>query len=99
VLVAPSHMPLFTQSSCLRLLTHNVYGAVYCVDAKLLFDDNASFRQKELFTMRDYSMEDAREVAASQFNLNYVGLDGNIGCMGTYRPHHTLVDLLDADAC
>lgn len=56
-------------------------GKVYCVDAKLGFDDNASFRHKELFAMRDYSMEDPREVQASKFGLNYVGLEGNIGCM------------------
>jgi len=56
-------------------------GLVYCVDAKINFDDNASFRQEDLFAMRDFSMEDSREVAASKFNLNYIGLDGNIGCM------------------
>jgi len=54
---------------------------VYCVDAKINFDDNASFRQQALFAMRDSSMEDQREVAASKFNLNYIGLDGTIGCM------------------
>jgi succinyl-CoA synthetase beta subunit len=54
---------------------------VYCVDAKLNFDDNASFRQKEVFDMRDTSMEDPREVAAGKADLNYVGLDGNIGCL------------------
>jgi len=56
-------------------------GKVYCVDAKINFDDNASFRQKRLFDQRDFSMEDKREVAASQYNLNYIGLDGEIGCM------------------
>lgn len=56
-------------------------GKVYCVDAKLGFDDNASFRQKPVFELRDTSMEDPREVAASKFDLNYIGLDGNIGCM------------------
>lgn len=56
-------------------------GKVYCVDAKLGFDDNASFRQLDLFKLRDATQEDPREVAASKFNLNYVGLDGNIGCM------------------
>jgi len=56
-------------------------GKVYCVDAKINFDDNAGFRQKKLFDMRDFSMEDKREVAASQYNLNYIGLDGQIGCM------------------
>lgn len=50
-------------------------------DAKLGFDDNASFRQKDLFNMRDKSQEDPREVAAAEYDLNYIGLDGNIGCM------------------
>jgi succinyl-CoA synthetase beta subunit len=54
---------------------------VFCVDAKLGFDDNASFRHEELFAQRDFSMEDPREVAASKVGLNYIGLDGNIGCM------------------
>eukprot|EP00465_Bigelowiella_longifila_P006474 CAMPEP_0185257928 /NCGR_PEP_ID=MMETSP1359-20130426/6932_1 /TAXON_ID=552665 /ORGANISM="Bigelowiella longifila, Strain CCMP242" /LENGTH=400 /DNA_ID=CAMNT_0027843227 /DNA_START=287 /DNA_END=1489 /DNA_ORIENTATION=+ len=56
-------------------------GLVYCVDAKINFDENASFRQEEIFQMRDESMEDARDVAASKYNLNYIGLNGNIGCM------------------
>ena len=56
-------------------------GKVYCVDAKLGFDDNAAFRHKELFEMRDFSMEDPREVKAAEFGLNYVGLEGNIGCL------------------
>jgi len=56
-------------------------GLVYCVDAKINFDDNSQFRQEKLFAMRDFSMEDKREVAASKYNLNYIGLDGNIGCM------------------
>lgn len=55
---------------------------VYCVDAKIGFDDNASFRQKEIFDQRDTAEEDPREVEASKYNLNYVGMDGNIGCMG-----------------
>jgi succinyl-CoA synthetase beta subunit len=57
-------------------------GKVYCVDAKILFDDNAAFRHAEVHAQRDFSMEDSREVEASKFNLNYIGLDGNIGCMG-----------------
>ena len=56
-------------------------GAVYCVDAKILFDDNAAFRHKALHELRDASMEDAREVEASKSSLNYIGLDGSIGCM------------------
>jgi len=56
-------------------------GGVYCVDAKINFDDNAEFRQKEIYDMRDTAEEDSREVAASKFGLNYVGMQGNIGCM------------------
>ena len=50
-------------------------------DAKLNFDDNAEYRQKELFALRDHTQEDPREVSAGKFDLNYLGLDGNIGCM------------------
>jgi succinyl-CoA synthetase beta subunit len=50
-------------------------------DAKLGFDDNAAFRQKDLFAKRDESQEDPREVAAAKYDLNYIGLDGSIGCM------------------
>jgi succinyl-CoA synthetase beta subunit len=54
---------------------------VYCVDAKLNFDDNAFYRQLEAFGMRDITMEDPRDVRAEDAGLNYIGLDGNIGCM------------------
>jgi len=54
---------------------------VITVDAKVNFDDNALFRQKEVFAMRDTSEEDPREVEASKWGLNYIGLDGNIACM------------------
>lgn len=56
---------------------------VYCVDAKINFDDNASFRQKAVFDMGDDSETDQREVEAAKYGLNYIGMDGNIGCMGT----------------
>lgn len=56
-------------------------NGVFCVDAKILFDDNAAFRHTELHALRDTSMEDPREVEASAHNLNYIGLEGNIGCM------------------
>ena len=57
-------------------------STVYAVDAKLNFDDNASFRQQSIYAMRDKSMEDARDVAAEEIGLNYIGLSGNIGCLG-----------------
>jgi succinyl-CoA synthetase beta subunit len=54
---------------------------VFAVDAKLNFDDNAAFRQAPIYAQRDKSMEDARDVAAEEAGLNYVGLDGSIRCM------------------
>ena len=56
--------------------------AVICFDAKINFDDNAKFRQKEIFSMEDTSEADHREVEATKHNLNYIGMDGNIGCLG-----------------
>merc|ERR1712183_115912 len=56
-------------------------GSFVCLDAKLKFDDNAEFRQKAVFDQRDWSQEDAIEVAAADYNLNYIALDGDIGCM------------------
>ena len=52
------------------------------MDAKLNFDDNAAYRQKEIFAMRDWAQEDERDVVAAKFDLNYIGLEGNIGCLG-----------------
>lgn len=56
-------------------------GDLICLDGKLSADGNALFRQPELREMRDQSQEDEREVHATQWELNYVALDGNIGCM------------------
>jgi len=56
-------------------------GSLMCMDAKLNFDDNAKFRQAELFGMEDKSQMDSRELAAAEHDLNYIGLDGNIGCL------------------
>jgi len=56
-------------------------GDFVCLDAKLKFDDNAEFRQKAVFDQRDWTQEDQREVAAAEYNLNYIALDGDIGCM------------------
>lgn len=53
----------------------------FSLDAKFRFDDNSQFRQKELFALRDWSQEDEKEVAAAKFDLNYIALDGNIGCL------------------
>ena len=60
---------------CLNLL-------VVCFDAKFNFDDSARFRQKEVFAMDDQSESDPREVEAGKYDLNYIGLDGDIACLG-----------------
>src|SRR6202012_5156087 len=56
-------------------------GDVVALDAKVSFDDNALFRHPELEKLRDEGEEDPKELEASRFELNYVALDGNIGCM------------------
>lgn len=56
-------------------------GDVVSVDAKINFDDNASFRQKAIFLMDDHSETDQQELKAAQHNLNYIRLDGDIGCL------------------
>ena len=56
-------------------------GDVHCLDAKINIDNNALYRQPDLAELRDPSQDDAREAEAAKFDLNYVALDGNIGCM------------------
>ena len=56
-------------------------GRLFALDAKLTFDDNALFRHPDLRELRDISEEDALEVEASKYNLNYIKLDGSVGCM------------------
>ena len=56
-------------------------GKVYALDAKINLDDNALFRHKNLIELRDLHEEDPLEVEASRFGLNYIKLDGNVGCM------------------
>ena len=56
-------------------------GDVLCLDAKINLDNNALFRQPALAKQRDLTQEDARETEAARFGLNYVALDGDIGCM------------------
>jgi succinyl-CoA synthetase beta subunit len=55
--------------------------SILALDSKFNFDSNALFRQKEILEMRDLSEEDEMEIEASKFNLNYIKLDGNVGCM------------------
>jgi succinyl-CoA synthetase beta subunit len=54
---------------------------VVALDAKVAFDDNALFRHPEIEKLRDEAEEDPKELEAAKYNLNYVALDGNIGCM------------------
>jgi succinyl-CoA synthetase beta subunit len=56
-------------------------GNIHCLDAKVNIDGNALYRQSSVAAMRDPSQEDEREAEAAEFDLNYVALDGNIGCM------------------
>ncbi|MGZ4897960.1 MAG: ADP-forming succinate--CoA ligase subunit beta [Candidatus Angelobacter sp.] len=56
-------------------------GRLFALDAKLTFDDNALFRHADLRELRDITEEDPLEVEASKYNLNYIKLDGNVGCM------------------
>jgi succinyl-CoA synthetase beta subunit len=56
-------------------------GRLFALDAKLNFDDNALFRHADLRELRDITEEDALEVEASKYSLNYIKLDGNVGCM------------------
>jgi len=56
-------------------------GDLLALDAKMTFDDNALYRHQDLRDLRDLSEEDPLEVEASRFSLNYIRLDGNIGCM------------------
>jgi len=76
---------LFHECDCALLevnpLVITKAGDVHCLDAKVNIDGNALYRQKRLAAMHDASQEDEREGLAAKFNLNYVALDGNIGCM------------------
>lgn len=56
-------------------------GKVMALDAKLNFDANALYRQKDIVAFRDLDEEDSKEIEASKFDLSYIALDGNIGCM------------------
>ena len=56
-------------------------GQLICLDGKINIDDNALYRQKDIFAMRDESQEDERENRAKEWDLNYISLDGDIGCM------------------
>ncbi|KAJ1457278.1 succinyl-CoA ligase beta subunit [Pelagophyceae sp. CCMP2097] len=72
----------FKKCDCTMLeinpLAEDSAGVLIAADAKLGFDDNAAFRQKAIFGQRDTAQEDARDVAAEKWDLNYIGLDGRV---------------------
>ena len=76
---------LFTALDCslveINPLVVTTDDRVCALDAKFNFDDNALYRHPEIMEMRDETEEDTREVEAGKYDLNYIGLDGNIGCM------------------
>ncbi len=76
---------LFEESDCSLLeinpLVVTAEGDIHCLDAKINIDGNALYRQPAIAEMNDPSQEDEREARAAEFNLNYVALEGNIGCM------------------
>jgi succinyl-CoA synthetase beta subunit len=76
---------MFVSCDCTQVeinpLAETPDGDIVVCDAKVNFDDNAEYRQSTIFARRDITQEDSREVEASKYDLNYIGLDGNIGCM------------------
>ncbi len=76
---------LFIERDCSQIEVNPLVitpdGRLLALDAKFNFDDNALYRQPAIVAMRDKTEEDPREVAASEFSLNYIGLDGNIACL------------------
>lgn len=62
-------------------MVEDASGKVYCLDSKCRFDDNASFRHPELAAQKDWSQVDPKEQQAAKANLNYIALDGDIGCL------------------
>lgn len=75
----------FSLEHCHILINLTCYSfTVVCFDAKINFDDNAEFRQKEIFAMDNTSEGDPIETEAAKYDLKYIGLDGNIACFGNY---------------
>lgn len=77
------HTMLATDATQIEInpLVTTLDGRLLCADAKLNFDDNAEFRQPELFQRRDTTQENPLDVEAATFDLSYIGLTGNIGCL------------------
>ncbi|XP_019356041.2 succinate--CoA ligase [ADP-forming] subunit beta, mitochondrial isoform X2 [Alligator mississippiensis] len=62
-------------------MVEDASGIVMCMDAKINFDSNSAYRQKKIFDLQDWTQEDERDRDAAKADLNYIGLDGNIGCL------------------
>jgi len=81
----PSLYKLYMEKDCslieINPLVETFDGHLLCLDAKVNFDDNALFRHPDIFELRDVEEEDPKEFKASQFDLSYVSLDGDIGCL------------------
>ncbi len=76
---------LFYDKDCemieINPLTVDKDGKLTCLDCKMSFDGNALFKHEDIFSLRDETEEDPKELLASKFDLNYISLDGEIGCM------------------
>ena len=76
---------LFVEKDCSLLEVNPLIvdgsGNLRCLDCKMNFDSNALYRQPDILALRDETEEDPKELAASKFDLNYIALDGEIGCM------------------
>lgn len=76
---------VFRKRDCILLeinpLSETTDGTVICMDCKINIDNNADFRQKDVFEKKDDLQDDWRDVKAAKSNLNYIGLDGEIGCL------------------
>lgn len=72
---------IFINETLKTIKTKTNYYLVVCFDAKLNFDDNAEFRQKQIFDEQDLSEVDPREIRAAKLGLSYIQMDGNIGCL------------------
>ena len=76
---------LFREKDCILLeinpLSETTDGQIICMDCKINIDENAEFRQRDIFALKDESQDDWRDVKAAKANLNYIGLDGEIGCL------------------
>merc|ERR1712150_313337 len=76
---------LFVAKDCTTVeinpMSLDLDGEVYAMDAKVNFDDNAFYKHKDIFDLKDWAQEDPREAVAAKSDLNYIGLDGKIGCL------------------